>query len=246
MWNYNNVQRTVKDLYDWQQTHPTAGRPRYLLSDFTSVVDHVNDFWKDYKHNHIMYDSYFARRYKNFRFYGQNIDDDNPVDEVYTDWINAVTTFLMMNDKKYTELYKIETLNESTSPTGDYHITETKSGTRSIDTEYVSGSRQDSSTDNIGAESGTVIDSTKAYNSSEFLEVGKSVSTTQPRTDTSSISKGQQTDTEDKDYTENHTITTTGTKDNPSENLEKYKEVWSHFSFYSMVFDDICKELLLV
>lgn len=244
MWNYNNVQRTVKDLYNWQMSLDD-GQDHYLLSDFSST-SLTSDFWDEYKDNHEYYDWFFARRYGSFRIYGQDIDDDNPVADVYADFIQAVKIHLMLNDKKYTELYKIETLNESVSPTGDYHITETKSGTRSIDTEYVSGSRQDSSTDNIGAESGTVIDSTKAYNSTEFLEVGKSVSTTQPRTDTSSISKGQQTDTEDKDYTENHTITTTGTKDNPSENLEKYKEVWSHFSFYSMVFDDICKELLLV
>ena len=207
MWNFNNVQRTVKDLYDWQQNHAVVGQERYLLSDFSSS-SLTSDFWDEYKDNHLYYDWYFARRYKSYRFYGQDIDGDNPVEEVYFDFNDAVRVFLMLNDKKYTELYRIEVLNNTTSPTGDYNITETKSGTRSIDTEYVSGSRQDSSTDNIGAESSTVIDSTKAYNSSQFLEVGKSTSSTQPRTDTSSISKGQQTDTEDKDYTESHTITT--------------------------------------
>lgn len=242
MFNYNNVQRTVKDLYNWQENQ---GEELYLLSDFTSS-SLTNDFWFEYKDNHEYYDKYFARRYKSFRFYGQDIDGDNPVEDVYEEFNEAVKTFLMLNDKKYTELYKIEVLANNVSPTGDYSITETKSGTKTIDTEYVSGSRQDSSTDNIGAESSTVIDSTKAYNSTEFIEVGKSVSSTQPRTDSTSATKGQQTDTEDKDYTEAHTITTTGTKDNPSENLEKYKEVWSSFSFYSMVFDDICKELLLV
>lgn len=242
MYNCNNVQRTVKDLYDWQEEQ---SEELYLLSDFTSS-SLSNDFWFEYKDNHEYYDKYFARRYKSFRFYGQDIDDDNPVEDVYAEFTEAVKTYLMLNDKKYSELYKIEVLANNTSPTGDYNITETKSGTKTIDTEYVSGSRQDTSSDTVGAESSTVIDSTKAYNSTEFIEVGKSTSTSQPRTDSGTSTKGQQTDTEDKDYTEAHTITTTGTKDNPSENLEKYKEVWSSFSFYSMIFDDICKELLLV
>lgn len=245
MLNFNNVDRTVKELYDWQLSHALPQGERYLLTDFSSS-DLTTDFWDNYKDNHLEYDWYFARRYKNFRFYGQDIDDDNPVEDVYFDWQSAVKTFLMMNDKKYTELYKIEVLNNNMSPTGDFNITETMSGNRSIDTEYTSGARQDSSTDNIGADVSTVTGSTKAYNSSEFIEVDKSVSNTQARTDTSTINKGQQIDTEDKDYTEGHTITTSGTKGSPAENLEKYKEVWSGFSFYSMIFDDICKELLLV
>lgn len=245
MWNFRNVQRTIKDLYEWQQSHAIVGQERYLLSDFTSTAL-TSDFWDEYKDNHLYYDWYFARRYRNFRFYGQDIEGDNPVEDVYFDFTEAVKVFLMMNDKKYSELYRIEVLENTLSPTGDLNITETMTGTKSIDTEYVSGSRQDSSTDNIGAEMSTGIDSTKAYNSTEFLEVAKSTMNTQARTDTSSITKGQQTDTEDKDYTEGHTITTSGSKDNPSENLEKYKEVWSSFSFYSMIFDDICKELLLV
>ena len=102
MLNFNNVDRTVKELYDWQLTHALPQGERYLLTDFSSS-DLTTDFWDNYKDNHLEYDWYFARRYKNFRFYGQDIDDDNPVEDVYFDWQSAVKTFLMMNDKKYTE-----------------------------------------------------------------------------------------------------------------------------------------------
>lgn len=242
MWNLQNVQRTVKDLYDWQQTHPTAGRPRYLLSDFTSVVDPVNDFWKDYKDNHLMYDFYFARRYKNFRYYGQDISGDNPVENVYFDFVDEINMFLRINDKKYSSLYKIQILNNIPTPTADYTIDESR--TRSIEGEYVSGSRQDSGQNITGSASSTSTDSTKAFNSSNFVEVQKTENTTQPRTDTSSVTKGSQTDTEERSFTETSSVN--GSKGNPSENIEKYKETWSSFSFYTMIFDDICKALLLV
>ena len=268
MWNLTNVQRTVKDLYDWQETHPHAGSPRYLLSDFTSSVDMQNDFWSEYRTNHSMYDWFFARRYKNFRYYGQDIEGDNPVEDVYEDFVNEIKIFLRINDKKYSELYKIEKMNNTISPTGDYNITETYTGSRSIDTEYVSGaredeseyvsgSRQDSSSYVKGAESTQRVDSTKAFNSTTFVEVDKSVTDTGSRsdsetsskgqqTDTSTLNKGEQTNTEEKNYTDSHSVNTNGTQTNPSENLEKYKQAWSSFSFYSMIFDDICKALLLV
>lgn len=242
MWNCENVQRTVKDLYDWQHNHGVPGMERYLLSNFSSAVDSENDFWENYRDNHLMYDWYFARRYRNFRYYGQDVEGDNPVEDVYVDFVDEVYNFLQINDKKYSELYKIELLENTSSPTSDYNITETRN--RTLNSEYVSGQREDRSSSTQGASSSTRTDSTKAYNSASFVDVGQSISTSQPRTDSGSINKGEQTDTEEKTYTDTHTET--GSKGNPSENLEKYKEVWNGFSFYSMIFDDICKNLLLV
>lgn len=242
MWNCKNVQRTVKDLYDWQQTHGIPGRERYLLSDFSSSVDSANDFWENYRENHLEYDWYFARRYKNYRYYGQDVEGENPVEDVYFDFNDEVRIFLMVNDKKYSELYKIELDQNVPSPTSDYNIN--YHNTKTIEREYTSGERTDIGTNTVGATSNTSTNSTKAYNSTEFVEVGKTVSNGQEHTDTSSINKGEQVDNENSTYTD--TRTESGSKGSPSENLEKYKEVWSGFSFYSMIFEDICKELLLV
>lgn len=246
MWKCENVQRTVKDLYDWQQSHGTVGQERYLLSNFTSIVNPTDDFWKNYRDNHLYYDWYFARRYRNFRYYGQDVEGENPTEQVYLDWVDEIYTYLMANDKKYSELYRIELMENTASPMADYHITESRSGTRNLEAEYVSGAREDRSSSTYGPGTNTRIDSTKAFNSSTFVEVDKSVDSSASRTDSGSVNKGAQTDSETRDYTEGQTATITGSKHNPSEALEKYKEVWNGFSFYTMIFEDFCKEFLLV
>ena len=243
MWNCRNVQRTVKDLYDWQLEQ--SGE-HYLLSNFESEVDPANDFWENYRTNHSYYDKYFARRYRNFRYYGQDVDGENPIDEVYSNWQSELYTYLMANDKKYSELYKIELMQNNVSPTADYNISETRSGNRSLEAEYVSGTRTDTSSNTYGPGTTTTTGSTKAYNSANFVDVDKTVSSTASRTDSGSVNKGEQTDNETRSYTEGETTTITGSKHNPSEALEKYKEVWNGFSFYTMIFEDFCKEFLLV
>ena len=239
MWNYQNVQRTVKDLYDYKMTRQPPAR-KNLLPLYNAP------FWNDYNENYMIYDEYFARKYKNFRFFGQDVEGDNSVEQVYEDFQLSLTAYFMINEKKYTELYRVETMSETLSPTGDYHMTETKTGSKDIQSEYVSGSRSDSGSETIGQQDSSTVNSTKAYNSADFVEVTKSENSSEPRTNTTSATKGQQVDTEDRGYTESHTVTTTGTAGDPNENMQKYIETWSNFSFYSIIFEDICKEFLLI
>lgn len=232
-WSLDKTVKTVNDMYEYAKANNTP-----LLSAFSSYADATNDFWHEYNLEYVRYDSAFALLYKNFRFFDQNVEDENDIEDVTTRFTKAVYNFLLMNDKKFSQLYKIEKYNSSAPLGTDYDITETKTANRT--SEYVSGQRSDSMTS--GARTDVQIEQTMAFNSSTFVDSGKVTDEKGVETDTSI--KGEQTDTEDRDET--HTIRTVGSKTDPSINIEKYIETWDSFSFYKYVFEQICKELLLI
>lgn len=262
MWNRNNVQHTIYDLYKYATENNLD-----FLPSFTSAIDPLNSFWENFENNRELYERYFAKRYKSYRFYDQDVETDNPIADVYTDFYTSVLAHLTINDKKYTELYKIELL-ESLTPVNDFSMTETKTGSKSYDGEYVSGQRTDTSEDVYGQRedstetvSGQRTDNSTqqvmAYNSTSFVDASKDINLKGSETDTSDYTKGEQTDnkeyvkgsqtnTEESDETESYTKSQTGYNKNPIETLLQYKDAWNGFSFYGIIFDDICKEFLLV
>lgn len=240
MWNCRNVQRTVYDLYKY-----AVEEGENLFPQFTSEVAPLTDFWADFVDHQDLYEKYFAKRYKSYRYYDQDIEGDNPVEDVLDDFQDAVLAFLHLNDKKYTQLYKIELINNM-NPLDDYSITETKTGTKNTDREYVSGQREDRSSQTLGAYDDTTLNQVMAFNSQDFVDSSKTTNSMDERINSSVYNKGEQTDTEDTDVSESTSRTETGYKNNPVETLIQYKEAWDGFSFYASIFDDICKELLLV
>ena len=232
-WSLDKTVKTVDDMYKYARTNDIP-----LLSSFTSFADTTNDFWHDYNIDYERYDSAFALMYKNYRFFDQDVEDENAIADVTTRFIDAVYNFLMINDKKFSQLYKVEKYNTTANLGTDYDITETKTANRT--SEYVSGQRSDSVTS--GQRTDIQTEQTMAFNSSTFVDSGKVTDEKGAETDTSI--KGSQTDTEDRDET--HTIRTVGSKTDPSINIDKFIETWDSFSFYKYIFEQICKELLLV
>ena len=165
-------------------------------------------------------------------------------------------------------LYMLHVDDTAINPFSDYSLTETKSATRNVDTELVSGQRSDSSSETsgqrsdsssetYGQRSDTTTDQIMAFNSADFVDNAKttfikgsetdSTSYTKgQQIDSSSFTKGQQTDTQDIDETSGHTITVTGAKENQSKNMQDYVDSWSRYEFYSYIFRKISEELLLV
>ena len=240
MWNCRNVQRTVYDLYKY-----AVEEGENLFPQFSSEVAPLTDFWADFVDHQDLYEKYFAKRYKSYRYYDQDIDGDNPVEDVLDDFQDAVLAFLHLNDKKYTQLYKIELINNM-NPLDDYSITETKTGTKNSGRTYTSGAREDHGSQIIGEYEDTTLGQVMAFNSSNFVDNAKTINSGDGRTDSNNFNKGQQVDTDDIDIDESSSRTESGYKSNPVETLTKYKEAWDGFSFYATIFDDICKELLLV
>ena len=102
---------SVNDLYLLSSSKNTP-----LLSNYSSV------FWNDYVNNYTEYDALFRRMFYSFIYFMQF--DDNP-DTVLSNFIDDVKRHLMVNDKKYSELYRVNVISdENYSITDNYKITE--------------------------------------------------------------------------------------------------------------------------
>lgn len=240
MWCEDEKIKTVKDLYDYAVENQTE-----LLSDFQSQEPVLYDFWQGYIQGHDSYDRYFCTKYKNWYFFDQ--DGSETVEEVFTAFVQAVEDFLTVNDKRLTEIYKVELMTvQEASVIADYMVTEEKEGERTVEREYVSGTRSDSTSDTVGEKTDTTTDQIMAFNSSAFADKNKSTTEYGEQENSGSFTKGEQTDNEDVTENTGHTITTIGSKTNPYENMTKYLEAWNGYSFYGSVFREIASELLLI
>lgn len=240
LWFTDQKIKTVKDMYDY-----AVENQEELLSGFTSTQSVLYDFWANYLTNNELYDRAFCTKYKNFFYFDQ--DGSETIEDVFDRFVQAVEDFLTLNDKKYTELFKIELMTvPDNSVLNDYKIVETKEGEKTVEREYVSGDRTDRNSVTTGARTDTTTNQTMAYNSSAFVDASKSTDVKGEEDDSSAFEKGEQTDNESVSEDTGHTITTTGIKGSPYENMQKYIEAWDGYSFYTMVFRDIAKELLLL
>ena len=238
IWTNQRV-KTVKDLYDY-----AVENQEELLGDWqSSSTDY--DFWLKYTTDSFIYDRAFCTRYKNWYFFDQT--GEETVAEVFQRFTEAVTDFLTLNDKKYTELFKVEMLSVQTSSVlSDYTITEEVEAERTINRDYTSGQRQDSESETIGARTDTTTNQVMAYNSSTFVDSSKSTDVLGSQSNSSSYTKGSQIDSDDTTDNLGSSKTTTGTNNNPYENMLKYIGAWDGFSFYTMIFREIAAEFLLV
>lgn len=239
-WTTQQKIKTVSDMYEYSSENELP-----LLSSFLSAQPVLNDFWQPYVTDYETYDKIFRTMFKSYFYFDQ--EGDETVEEIFNRFTEAVEGFLTLNDKKYTEMFRIELLSvDSDSVLSDYIITETKEGDREVERWYVSGARQDTSENTSGARTDTTTDQIMAFNSSQFADQAKSTYAKGEEEDSSEYNKGSQTDQEEVSESNDHTITTSGTKGNPYENMTKYLEAWDGYSFYTKVFKDIAANLLLV
>ena len=75
-----------------------------LLSDFDAA------FWEEYKLNHARYDKVFSRLYSSFYYIHQ--EEDFTIDVVQSEFSEDVYNFLLINRKKYEELYRIYNISD--------------------------------------------------------------------------------------------------------------------------------------
>ena len=231
--------KTVKDLYDY-----AVENNEELLGNWQSSSSEY-DFWLKYTADSSVYDRAFCNRYKNWYYFDQT--GEETIAEIFQRFNEAVTDFLTLNDKKFTELFKVEMLSvQGSSVLSDYTITEEVEAERTINREYTSGGRQDSDSETIGGRTDTTTNQVMAFNSSNFVDSSKSTDVIGSQTNSSSYTKGEQSDTDDTTDTLGSSKITSGTNSNPYENMLKYIEAWNGFSFYTMIFREIAAEFLLV
>jgi ABC-type lipoprotein release transport system permease subunit len=198
---------TVKDMYDYAKTNNLQ-----LLSDFNA------EFWNEYITNSTKYDILFSRLFKSYRYYNQDIYNNQEIETVTKEFIEDVYNHLMINKKKYTELYRIEVLSADENKLLDnFSLNEKmdRTGTDNKDitlgsridsststTNFTMGSRNDVTTENATTTQGGRSDITEneisGFNSSSYQDADKTSFTKGEESDssdvTTNITKGEQND----------------------------------------------------
>ena len=252
----------IGDLYKKNRADNTL-----MLSNFTG--DAGADFWEEYRTNHTRYDAVFNRMFNSFKYFMQ-LEDDT-LDEVVDQFRDDVYNHLLINKKKYEELYRVQVIpDDDYSLINNYDMQEImdKDVTDNQDNEYgqrtdsgsfTKGSRRDTTYNTIGAQTNTRTEKVAPYDSDTFANNNQAEDSLGSRTDnitydegqqldSSSSTKGSQKDDLDRTYTEDYTLHRVGNigVQTVSDMLGKHIKLWSMWEFYEYIFKEICKDLLLI
>lgn len=202
-------------------------------------------WWDDvYKTTQIpVYDREFVRRYSDFLYYDFLEDDDNAL----TDFKADVLSILTINQKKYAEMYRIFVLSDDDMPiTYNYDMTEI-TGAQHTEDKFGATSFTKGEQENIDGE---------VTNSHNVAPFNSSVATTAESSDvktSQTYTDGSRTDTTEE-HTDEHdadewTLTRKGnigtqTAADVANSFVKFFD--NSFKFMLMVYEDICKQLLLI
>ena len=228
---------TVKKMHQITSQNETP-----LLSSY------AGDWWAEYVENYTVFDTIFTKMFKTFEYFDQ--ESGQTEEEITADFIDTVYAWLMMNDKRYSELYRIHVIpdDEAYALTNNYDLHETYSGTSTGASSTITGQRTDVTYDNMGSQNASNVNKVTGYNSSAENTNDSSDSTTGSREDTHQFTKGQEQDTARSQGTDGHTLRRWGNIGvmTIEDILQKHANLWESFSFYKIVFDDICKNFLLI
>lgn len=202
-------------------------------------------WWDDvYKTTQIpVYDREFVRRYSDFLYYDFLEDDDNAL----TDFKADVLSILTINQKKYAEMYRIFVLSDTDMPiTYNYDMTETTGAQHTEDkfgaTSFTKG--QQINTDGEVTNSHNVAPfNSSAATTAESADIKSSQTYTDgSRTDTT-LQHTDEHDANEWTLTRKGNIGTQTAAD-VANSFVKFFD--NSFKFMLMVYEDICKQLLLI
>ena len=234
---------TIADLYKMSKQDDDHFP---LLTEFTSAQD-VN-WWAENVSNYEVFDWQFRQMFKTFVFFDQDPEDTD--DDVMEKFGMTIFSWLGMNDKRYSELYRIHVIadDEAYALTNNYDLHETYSGTSTGASSTITGQRTDVTIDQIGSQNSSNLDKITGWNSSSENTKDSSDTAVGSREDTHQFTKGQEQDTARSQGTDGHTLRRYGNIGVMDVNtlLTRHKDFWQLFNFYKIVFDDICKNFLLI
>ena len=231
------MKKTVFDMYKVSQENETP-----LLSNFDA------EWWSEYVTNYALFDKFYTHLYKTFEYYNQIPNET--ADDVQYNFTLDVYTLLMKNNKKYTELWRIATIpdNDAYELTNNYDMHETYSGTNASQGSAITGQRTDVSIDNVGEQESAGLNKVTGWNSNSENTNDSNTGVVGSRQDTHQFTKGQEQDTSRSQGQDAHTSRRFGNLGvmTVDDILRKHLDFWQIFDFYQIVFNDICKELLLI
>ena len=217
-----------------------------LLTEFESAQE--VDWWAFYVENFEAFDWQFRQMYKSFVFFDQDPEDSD--EDIMQKFGMTIYSWLMMNDKRYSELYRIHVIpdDDAYAITNNYDLHETYSGSSSGASSTISGQRTDVTYDNIGSQSSSNLDKVTGWDSGSENTRDSSNSSVGTREDTHQFTKGQEQDTARTQGSDGHTLRRWGNIGVADVDtlLTHHSNFWQLFNFYKIVFDDICKNFLLI
>ena len=215
-------------------------------------------FWDSiYANNSAVIDREFTRRFSHFLY--MDFMEETAINDAITDFKADVLSILTCNQKKYAEMYRVFLVSDADDPiTYNYDMTETTgaqhsevqygatSATKGSET-FTKGQQQNTegavtNTHNVAPfNSGLMADSSDDRTAQTFTD-GERIDTNGQRTDTT-LAHTDETDTDEWTLTRrgNIGVQTAG------DILRIHIRTWTEeYKFLSLIFDDICKGLLLV
>ena len=235
--------KTVKELYKIAKNEEVTLFPEFDSDWWTGIynVETGEDI-----------DILFTRYYANYEFYSslEDLFDEYTDHNALSDFKQAVYTLFMKNDKKYTELYRIHTIpdNDAYELTNNYDMHETYSGSNSQNGSAITGQRTDITYDNIGSQNSSDLNKITGWDSSSENTKDSSSASVGSREDTHQFTKGQEQDTSRTQGSDSHTLRRYGNIGvmTVDDLLKKHKDFWLVWDFLQVIFDDICRDYLLI
>ena len=236
--------KTVNDLY--KLSKPGGEENFALLTNFSSSQE--VDWWAEYVENFEIFDFQFKQQFSSFVFFDQDPEDTDA--EVMEKFGMTIFSWLAMNDKRYSELYRIHVIpdDEAYALTNNYDLHETYSGTNAAQGASITGQRTDVTIDETGSQNTANLNKVTGWNSGSENTRDSASSAIGSREDTHQFTKGQETDTSRTQGQDAHTLRRWGNIGvmTVDDLLKKHSDLWQVFNFYKIVFDDICKNFLLI
>lgn len=267
LWNFEAAQvYNVKDLYK-----KAADTNTELLSNYVPSLLPAEDFWAEYRTNHAYFDRYFMKKYASLIPMDQ--EDAADLAGLLTAWKYDVQSLLIVNKKRYTELFRVNSIpdddayslvnNVDYTETTERDVTfnkgrqineldgETNFGQQVVDDD------KEFNYNTTNTQGSTTTNSTSAYNDSGYTATDKSETDINGFTDTqdNSVTYGSHKDERDDEYTEGaredttdeditvHKVGNMGVQ-TVDDMLNKHWNNWDRFKFYDLIFEDIAKNLL--
>lgn len=226
----------IKDLYLHAQQESADLLPASVGMDFWDEVYTGTD--------KPVIDREFARRFSGFTYYDFLMPDD--VSTSLADLKSDITSILTFNKKRYEEMYRVFLVSDEDDPiTYNYDMTETTGAqhteTKYGETEFTKGQQENTN--------GELKDS---HNVAPYNALTATMPESEDITAEQTITEGQRVDstgehTDEYDADE-WTLTRKGNigVQTAGDILRIHTEYWTEkYKFLQLIFDDICKQLLL-
>jgi hypothetical protein len=205
----------IRDIYTYAKSNNLK-----LFGDVSAF-----SFMGEYSSNSVALDYLFNKKFSSFLFL-TDFPKSATLETVYADFTTAVNAHLVLNNKRYSELYRVQLLADSAYDiVNNYDLHENVSretsgsnslsrGARSDSDAYGAkstsdnyGARTDSTTVENGAQSSTTEKEVAGFNSPDYVDADKESVSIAANTSGGSTIKGAQADTHtEQARTDTHTI----------------------------------------